>query len=94
VPVADYHACNTVSGLFVTTNACGVDSPDESYMDVGFTPLAAGATELETFDIEIQLEARGVPEPTALSLFLMGLVAAFFFRKSLVGKNRSTIGIS
>jgi hypothetical protein len=75
--VGDFHGCNTLTGPnFVGPNACGVNSPDSSQGEFSLGPLAAGQTRSATYNINIRLEAIGVPEPATIALFGMGMAGA------------------
>jgi hypothetical protein len=80
--VADMHGCNTLTGPdFFGPNACGVVSPDSSQVDFAMGPLAAGQTETATYQIDIQVQAIGVPEPATFALFAFGIAGAATIRR-------------
>lgn len=78
----DMHGCNTLTGPnFFGPNACGVPSPDSSQGEFGIGPLAAGQTKTATYQINIRVEAIGIPEPFTVSFFGTGLACTMVLRR-------------
>jgi hypothetical protein len=84
--IGDSHQCDTRAPgpggfTFPTTSpaaACGVNSPDSSQGEFGFSDLDQNETVTETFILRLTLEAQSISEPAALALFgaaLAGLAA-------------------
>ena len=82
--VGDSHSCDTRDpsyGYHPTPNSCEVASPDLSDDIFTIGPLDPDETHYEYYTINIDLTAKGAPEPVSVSLLIGGLAGLGFFSR-------------